>query len=134
MLSKVHLVETDRFVEIGNFQPACVKTDNVWMAVLTDDADLFDRFVQYDLHLVLPKTALYKQFFHCVLFSFENVLNRVNNAKSSFANFLLVFKKLVELSIFTKRCTHRNVDLSFFFKLGKLMSLYQLLLNDGILL
>lgn len=134
MLSKVHLVETDRFVEIGNFQPACVKTDNVWMAVLTYNADLFDRFVQYNLHLVLPKAALDKQLLHCVLFSLEYVLNRVNNAKSTFTNFLLVLKKLVKLSILTKRCTHRNVDLAFFFKLGKLMSLNQLLLDDGILL
>jgi hypothetical protein len=42
VFSEVYSVETDRLIQIGNFKPTGVKSDDVWMTVLAYYADLFD--------------------------------------------------------------------------------------------
>ncbi len=37
---KMHFIEIYWLIKIGNFQPTCIKSNNVWMAVLADYADL----------------------------------------------------------------------------------------------
>lgn len=45
VFSEVYSVETDRLIQIGNFKPTGVKSDDVWMTVLAYYADLFDWLV-----------------------------------------------------------------------------------------